>query len=899
MPQTTDNHFTFISHGLPSDTFTVVSFSGHEAISTPYRFEILLSAKKPDIDLEKVIQNPATFTIRKNGANQKDLPFHGILSTFEQLHQTRSAAFYRAELRPRLWWLTLTAHNQVFLNRSLEQLLTEMLQESGLSSGQDFEFRFREPHPPREFVCQYAESHFDFFSRWLEWDGSAYWFEQGEQAEKLIISDTRIAHTPLSGYETFFYAPPSGETSAHSGRIIQSFTLRQSHVPKTLLVKDYNYLKPSLDLSGQARIVENGHGDIYLYGEHFLNKSDGERLARVRAEEYRCRQKSFHGASVIPGIRPGYRFGMERHFRPDFNQDYLILSVRHEGGSNTGTDTDAMMTSGLFSSGAISYRNTFECIPSDTQFRPERKTPKPRIAGTLSARIDAAASGKYAELDEFGRYRVILPFDLSGRNGGKASAWIRMATPYAGDDCGLHFPLLKGTEVLLTFMDGDVDRPVIAHAVPNAETRSIVSDINSPANAIRSAGGNQIVMGDKQGEEFVGIYSPFHDSGIVVGSHEPGGGGSIGISTSGKYELFAIGAANQAILGAKNSLTGGVVNDICAGLKSDLVAALRFSATLNKRMAYDKGPEFYLGETLSELKQKISTMGAKSVIISGGYSADINEQIDKAKTAIGEGIAGTAAAGLGIMGVSAPFDDHFLKKASMMWKNAAFFGGLAALLAGSWFSMEAAKEIETLIETLEGMTTSGSTAQMTFDANGAHITVNGNVSPDATFLAEISRTDKKGQTLAANIQLAADDEKTITIQTYTKNEEDTSSGETEIPAVKIVINPGAIVLIRPDGGQVTVDSNGVVLESLVPPEEAPVSEAEEPVAQAPGVISALANNAKLVCGDNYIEVTPEGINIGYTQLVINGISSVPAAGIQAVRAQHNIQLDSDGFIKLG
>ena len=140
-------------------------------------------------------------------------------------------------------------------------------------------------------------------------------------------------------------------------------------------------------------------------------------------------------------------------------------------------------------------------IPADVQFRPKFNAKKPKFNGTLNAKIDAAGSGQYAELDEQGRYKVILPFDLSGRKDGKASTWLRMAQPYAGTDHGMHFPLHKGTEVLLNFMDGDPDRPFVTAAVPNPETPSVIGDINSTMSGIKSAGGNEFHMEDSDGHQ--------------------------------------------------------------------------------------------------------------------------------------------------------------------------------------------------------------------------------------------------------------------------------------------------------------------------------------------------------------------------------------------------------------
>jgi type VI secretion system secreted protein VgrG len=889
MPRKTDNAFAFISQGFSEDTFDVVSFSGEEELGAAYRFEILLRSGVSDLDLDVVMREPARLVLRSQVTHGPDMAYHGILASFEQLHQAGKTAFYRAELRPRLWWLSLIRHNQVFLDRRVDQFLAEVLKDAGLALNQDFEMRFKERLLPWEYVCQYGESHLDFFSRWLEREGAYYWFEQEERMEKLLVADTYIAHVPLPGYERLDYHPRTERSDAPTGRHVSAFTLKQTCQPRNVLVKDYDYRKPSLEMTGRAQIQEHGRGEVYLYGEQVRSRAEAERLARVRAEEYGARQKVFHGQSSLPALRPGYLFTLRRHFRESYNQQYLTVSVRHEGGQG-GT------MGGSLDGAETSYRNTFSCIPATTQFRPTQVTARPRIAGTISATIDAAGSGQYAELDEHGRYKVRLPFDQAERGGGKASTWLRMATPYAGENCGLHFPLLKGTEVLLTFIDGDPDRPVIAHAVPNFETKSPVRDMNSPANAIRSAGGNQIVLGDKKGQEFIGLYSPFHDSGIVLGSHVPGGGGSIGVSTGGGYELFVMGAANQAVLGAKNNLTGGVVNEICAGLKSDLAVAMRFGATLATHIEYDKGPEFYLGDKASTLKQEIATAGMKSFSISGGYSDEMNKQVKAAQKALAMGIGGTAAAGLGIMGVSAPFDEHFLKDSTMTWKSAAFFGGLAALLAGGWLSMQAAKEVKKLVQAVVDQAKALSTAELTLDPAGANIVVNCDVSPDAIFSTRVAVTDKFGQIQESTLSVSLDEEKAVVLKNTFKTD---AEDDGEAAAVQIILGSKGITLIKPGGAQVVLDKTGAVMERLEPDDEdAKQLVADlglEDVALVPGIISAKRNSAKMECGENSVEVTPTGVTIVTPEPPPpdNGDNGDTGA------APASVQIDADGFIKLG
>ena len=470
MAFTTENKFDFVSQALSKDTFGVVNFKGSEGFSKCYEFEITLVATDPEIDLDKVLQNAATFTIlREDG----DIPFHGILAQFDQLHAVEEYVYYRAVLVPKLWWLSLTHHNQLFLNKKIPEIIEEVLKDGGLTT-EDFEMHLENDYPAWEYVCQYRESHLSFVYRWMERDGMYFFFEQTENGEKMIITDSKIAHTEMPQGKTMYYLPPSGLDEAHREEAIKAFVCRQKMLPKNLRLKDYNYRTPSLEVSGNAQVKANGRGDVYIYGEHFRTPEEGNALAKVRAEELLCREKLFYGESTIPYLRTGYLFDLQDHYRNSYNEKYLTIEIEHQG-SQTAFLLAGVQRGLSDMEAQVYYRNSFVSIPSGVQLRAERKTEKARFYGTMNAKIDAAESGKYAELDDQGRYKVILPFDLSGRKDGKASAYLRMAQPYAGTDHGMHFPLHKGTEVLLTFIDGDPDRPIIAAAVPNPEFPSQVT----------------------------------------------------------------------------------------------------------------------------------------------------------------------------------------------------------------------------------------------------------------------------------------------------------------------------------------------------------------------------------------------------------------------------------------
>jgi len=572
--------FSFSSDALPAETFGVVRFSGEEGLSFCYRFEVVLFSREAEIDIRRVMANPVRFGIWRSDG--EEVVFHGIPVSFEQMQQVGEHVFYRAVMSPRLWWLSLTRHNQVFLDKSAPEILEACMKDGGLTS-LDYEFRLQREYPAWEYVCQYGESHLDFISRWMEREGMYYYFEQGAAGEKVIVTDTKIAHTAMEQGRSLRYLPPTGLEAMHREEVVRSFFCRQRMLPRSVILKDYNYRKPSMDLTASAEVYAGGRGEVYLYGEHFRTPEEGNALAKIRAEEILCREKRFDGESSVPYLRPGYTFELTDHYRGDFNSGYMTVHLVHEG-SQAG-----YMLSGLgevVSEGEkeIYYRNSFAALPADVQFRSERRTVKPRFSGTIPAKVDGAGSGQYAELDEQGRYKVALPFDRSERMGGKASAWVRMMQPYAGADHGMHFPLHKGTEVLLSFLDGDPDRPIIAGAVPNPETPSPVNSENATRCRMVSGAGNEIHMEDEEGSERILMHAPAKESFIRIGAYNDPvidwdkllSKDGIAIATGGPFSVKAQ-VYNTLILGENGGFVVGDDNKFVGGIRVDSTLGGRFN----------------------------------------------------------------------------------------------------------------------------------------------------------------------------------------------------------------------------------------------------------------------------------------------------------------------------------
>jgi type VI secretion system secreted protein VgrG len=612
-----ERRFSFVSHAVAEDTFAVVRFTGAEAISQPYRFEITLAAQEPEIDLAAMLQNTARLIIHRH--DQDERIFHGILAEFHQLEESGAYNLYKAVLVPRLWNAGLYHQNQLFLDKSVPDIIEEILRQTRLTS-QDYELRLTATYPPWEYICQWQETDLNFLSRWMEREGIYYYFDQDEQGEKLIITDSATSHQNVAADHQLPYSPPSS-MAPREQELIQTIVCNQRRLPKRVILRDYNYRRPSLDLRAEATVDSEATGDVYIYGDHFKTPEQGRQLARIRAEELLCRRQIYHGESTAANLCAGFLFNLEDHFRTTNNQQYLVTEVEHHGFQAIAS-LSGQQQSVSKGEREREYHNRFSAIPAGAQFRPERIATRPRFYGTLNATIDAAGNGQYAEIDDQGRYKVIMPFDQSGNDSGRASRWIRMAQPYAGNNYGMHFPLHRGTEVLLTFVDGDPDRPIIAASVPNPDTVSPVTSGNQTQCMIRTGGNNQIHTEDQEGSQQIVMNSPVQDSRMRLGNSDDKGESGISMSTGGD-ETVQVGGDRRVTIDGSDYLN--VAHNRTTTITEDEThEAFNRSKTVHGREinTVEGGQEIYIDGG----RHREVLSGGDFTIVTGEQSVDVSAQ---------------------------------------------------------------------------------------------------------------------------------------------------------------------------------------------------------------------------------------------------------------------------------
>jgi type VI secretion system secreted protein VgrG len=479
---------------LAVDKLQIVSLKGREQISRLFQFELDLVSSDPDIDFADVVNKPATLTMLRI---DQEVKLCGIIADFQAGGKTADWVAYRAVFVPRIWVLTLNYQSRIFQNVSVQDIITQVLKDAGFAP-KDFRFSLNGKYKPREYCVQYRETDLDFISRLMEYEGMYYFFEQGPSFETLMITDDKSGSAPIEGDADIAYHTGGAMEPDKSEETISDFICRERLVTGKVVLKDYNYRTPQVNVQGDSQLNQDMPGTYYEYGQHVKDASEAKSLAKVRNEEIECVRRLFTGKSDCMGFRAGYKFTLEEHYRSGIDGDYLFVEVHHVGSQGGGLSTP------MGGEKAPTYSNEFVCIPADVQYRPPRVTPEPKVSGIMTAKVETAG-GQYAYLDDEGRYRVKMPFDLSGTGSGKASRAIRLAQPYTGTGYGMHFPVLEGAEIVWACIDGNVDRPIGLATAPNPTEKSPVVAQNKSQNVIRTAAGNELVMEDKANDTCISL----------------------------------------------------------------------------------------------------------------------------------------------------------------------------------------------------------------------------------------------------------------------------------------------------------------------------------------------------------------------------------------------------------
>jgi type VI secretion system secreted protein VgrG len=442
----------WVTTPLALDTLLLERLEVRDTVSKQFEIDLRLLSEDGAIDAKKLLRQPMTVTVMTRSGEKRH--FHGLVRRFTQLGRNPGGLVsYRAELVPATWFLSLSSDCRIYQEKSVLDIVKAVFRETGIT---DVKYATTGTYQPREYCVQYRETHLDFVSRLLEEEGIFYFFEHQSGKHTLVIADAPSAVKPGVTPKLKVHA----DTALSTEDYITHLEAESEVVAGKVTLVDYNdTITKSLEGSVGSPAGSSANLLQFDYPGKFAAKGEGDRLARLRLEEAEAFGRVINCATTSPSVGSGQKLDIGDFYRGDFNGSYHILSSTHsaeEGGYRSGSD------------GAFTYSASFQAIPHAVPFRPPRITPRSVVQGTQTA-VVVGPAGEEIYADKFGRVKVQFFWDRLGKKDEKSSCWVRVASTWAGKQWGaVHLPRI-GQEVVIDFLEGDPDRPIVVGSVFNSE----------------------------------------------------------------------------------------------------------------------------------------------------------------------------------------------------------------------------------------------------------------------------------------------------------------------------------------------------------------------------------------------------------------------------------------------
>lgn len=638
MPLTQKNRLIAVDTPLGPDVLLLRGFTGQESISRLFSFELDLLSTDPEIKFENIIGQKAT--IRVKLGKEKERYFHGVISRFMQTGSDVGLANYRATMVPSLWFLTRTADCRIFQGKKIPDIIQEIFKENGIT---DIKTVLKAAYEPRDYCVQYRETDFNFVSRLMEQYGIFYFFEHEEKKHTVVLSDDLSSHQPCSEQSTVSWNPQGSDSLDED--VITGFQWEETFRSGKYAVTDYNFETPSTSLRAEVKtqieVGGNGKYEIYDYPGEYGKKAEGDAVAKIRMQEEEAQYRVMSGSGTARVFTTGYQFTLQDYVRKDVNGDYVLTQVRHVASIGNAYTTEAA------GAGAESdYTNSFTCIPAKRPFRPPQVTPKPMVQGPQTA-VVVGKSGEEIWTDKYGRVKVQFHWDRYGKKNESSSCWVRVSQNWAGKQWGAMFIPRIGQEVIVEFLEGDPDQPIITGRVYNAEE---MPPYALPANQTQSGvksnsskgggGSNELRFEDKKGSEEIYLHgqkdwniviendkgqSVGHDETLSVSNNRTKTVGVDQSETIGSNKAIKVGSNHTETIGANKSMTvGGNHTETISGAEAITVTMASAHTTglaraLSIGAAYQVTVGGAMNESVGGLKAE-EIGGLKSVNVVGNSS---------------------------------------------------------------------------------------------------------------------------------------------------------------------------------------------------------------------------------------------------------------------------------------
>lgn len=462
-----------------ADDLLLDAVEGTEGISEMFKFRLFLRSASTSLSAATVVGKAVTVTISVPDATKRYLT--GMVSRFTQSGYDVDFATYEVELVPMLWLLTLSRDRKIYQAKSVKDILAAVLGDFGIT----FEDKLTQTYTPLDYCVQYDETAFDFISRLMEQNGIFYFFTHTSSAHTMVLGDASSNFADCAGAAAVRFFPSTGMENPID--TVSRFAYENGIGVKTATVNDYDFVNPSTSLEG-THAGSAGSGTVYEFGAGHLAASAATAIAKLRVEASQVNAAILRGDSYCYPFQAGSKFTLSGHFVSTLNAAYVLRRVHH-------TARDDM------------YINSFEAFPATAPFRPPVQTARPRAVGCETALV-VGPSGEEIWTDAHGRIKVQFPWDRDGVKDDKSSPFIRVAQSVAGKGFGALFLPRVGQEVVITYLNGDPDRPLVTGCVYNGEnTPPVTLPANQTQTVMRTwsskqgAAGNELRFEDKKDSE--------------------------------------------------------------------------------------------------------------------------------------------------------------------------------------------------------------------------------------------------------------------------------------------------------------------------------------------------------------------------------------------------------------
>lgn len=624
-------------------SFKLNMFRGVERLSDLFEYTLIMTSEENDVNFDNLIKTSAKVTISV-GSEQRT--YEGIIGEFKQddtpFTDLQMWNVYRAKVYPKLWLLNFSGQCRIFQNQSAMDIIKKVLEDNQITVSDQVQSAGQ---TTRDYCVQYNETDLNFISRLMEQEGIYYFFDQSEGSHKLVLADTVDGHSscPNAGSVSFHDSSPEEPFMVK----VSSCFISQRIVPKSNTLKSYNYLTPQTDLKALATGPEDANGgELTTYNEIYTDQSLGDGLVKVKLQSEDATQKMVEGISTVPFFLAGYKFSLEQHPRDDANQTYVLYEVIHEARIVPEGDQAPL------------YKNTYRAFPISIPFKPAQKTPWPRIYGTQTAKV-TGKEGEEIYTEEYGRIKVKFHWDPSEKNDESTSCWIRVATLWSGQNWGTLFTPRVGQEVVVSFIDGDPDKPLVIGSVYNGEnkppylpdepTKSTLKSQTSKSEGEGTPGYNEFRFEDKQKEEQIYIHAQ-KDFKIDVQNNQDitiiGGNRTITLQAQSEEGEDRSGETSNDSLTLENGnksleikkgdytikLDEGNISVTCSNgdVKFDVTGDISFKCTGNFDVNADKGISFTTstGSISSKASVNITESAGTDISYEAGGAATLSAGAD-------------------------------------------------------------------------------------------------------------------------------------------------------------------------------------------------------------------------------------------------------------------------------